>query len=495
LKAELVKTKKTNNKSFAKALIVAKDEWRYWMRSKLAVSVLITGLLLTLSSVVVTAVNMHELSHIRHSLQTNAEDTFVDQPDRHPHRMVHYGHYAFRAPSALSILDPGVDAYTGNSIFLEGHRQNSAMFADQRQGTALTQLGSLSPAFIVQVLAPLLLILIGYSSVSRERESHTLMYLLAQGTSSFTLITGKGLALLSVIGLILIPLTVSGLFTLTEGEGVAAVFGFLLGYFAYLSIWALLILMFSSLLSKNSESFTALAFIWILLCMVLPRVASTSAATAVPSAGKLETDFAVIAELRKLGDGHNAADPAFDKLKADLLAKYQVESIEDLPINYRGAIASASEAKLTAVLNQFAEQRMQTELTQTEVSRHFGWLSPTVAIRSLSMLVAGTSIETHHRFLRDAETLRFNFVQALNKVHIEQLSYQDDINRNKDASTTQKARVGAQNWQLLEGFSFKVDSPRSRLQQSTPAFLQLLIWIIALILVIKTVVIKSLGRG
>ena len=52
-------------------------------------------------------------------------------------------------------------------------------------------------------------------------------------------------------------------------------------------------------LVKNSGSFTALAFVWILLCIVMPRVASTKASTAVPSAGKIETDFAVKAELRK----------------------------------------------------------------------------------------------------------------------------------------------------------------------------------------------------
>ena len=149
------------NHNPSKILTVAMDEWRYWIRSKLALSVLVIGLLLTLSSVIVTAFNMIELSHARQSQQISAEQAFAQQPDRHPHRMVHYGHYAFRVPSPLSTLDPGVDAYTGNSIFLEGHRQNSAMFADQRQGTALTKLGSLSPAFIVQVLAPLLLILIG----------------------------------------------------------------------------------------------------------------------------------------------------------------------------------------------------------------------------------------------------------------------------------------------------------------------------------------------
>lgn len=470
---------------FKQLVSVAKDEWRYWFRSKLALSVLVIGLVLTLSSVVVTASNMMELSHDRHALQNSAEETFLDQPDRHPHRMVHYGHYAFRVPSPLSVLDPGVDAFTGNSIFLEGHRQNSAMFADQRQGTALTKLGNLSPAFIVQVLAPLLLILIGYSAMSRERESDTLNFILSQGTSIFTLIGGKLLALFSIIALILLPLSMSGILAIAQGESVIATLGFLLGYLLYLVAWALLVLLCSTLFSKNSESFTALAFVWILLCVVMPRVASTTAATAVPSASKLETDFAVIAQLRKLGDGHNASDPAFNQLKASLLAQYNADTVEELPINFRGAVASASEAELTGVLNEFAEQGMSKELSQTQVARQFGWLSPMVAVRSLSMITAGTSIETHHRFLRETESLRFDFVQALNKVHVEQLSYADDMNRNSSADAAQRARVDAKNWQILEDFNFEVDSASDRLQRSLLAYWQIILWLAGLLICIR----------
>ena len=473
--------------NFSKVVIVAKDEWRYWLRSKLAMTVLAIGLVLTLASVIVTAITMMELSHARHELQTTSDKSFVDQPDRHPHRMVHYGHYAFRTPSPLSTLDPGIDAYTGNSIFLEGHRQNSAMFADSRQGTALTKLGSLTPAFIVQTLAPLLLILIGYSGISRERELQTLSYLLSQGTSGVTLIAGKGLALLSVVGLILTPLTVSALFTVAAGESLLAVVSFVVGYALYLTVWVLLILLASSVFSKNSGSFTALAFVWILLCIVMPRVASTSASTAVPSAGKIETDFAVKAQLRKLGDGHNANDPAFMQFKQSLLKKYNVKSIDELPVNFRGLVASESEAKLTNVLNKFAEQRMQAELKQTKVSRYFGWVSPMVAIRSLSMIVVGTSIETHHRFLRETEQLRFDFVQGLNKVHVEKLSYQDDMNRNASTEATKQARVSAQNWQVLQNFTFNVDNAQVRAQRSIPAFLQLFIWIAVLLGGIKFV--------
>jgi ABC-2 type transport system permease protein len=473
----------------AKVLVVAKDEWRYWLRSKFGISVLVIGMLLTLSSVIVTAVTMTQLSNTRLSLQETAEQTFVDQPDRHPHRMVHYGHYAFRVPTPLSTIDPGVDAFTGNSIFLEGHRQNSAMFADQKQGSALTSLGSLSPAFILQVLAPLLLVLIAYSSVSRERESQTLSFIVSQGTSIFTLILGKGLALLSVVGLIMLPLVVSAGFAVSQGESIILVVSFLLGYVMYLVVWSLLVLLFSTVVTKNSESFTALLFVWILFCIAMPRIASSSASAAVPSPGKLETDFAVIAELRKLGDGHNANDPAFIQLKTSLLKQYDVQTVEELPINFRGAVARASEAQMTKVLNRFAEKSMQMELAQTQISRDFGWLSPMVAIRSLSMISAGTSIETHHRFMREAEDLRFNFVQSLNETHVNKLNYIDDMNRNSGVEGWKKARVSAENWQMIKDFEFQMEEANTRLQRSLPAFAQLFLWI-----AIAGVLIRFFGR-
>ncbi len=471
--------------SASKLLVIAHDEWRYWFRSKLAMSVLITGLLLTISSVVVTAFKMHELDHARTALQSTSDSIFMEQPDRHPHRMVHYGHYAFRTPSPLSMLDPGVDAYTGNSIFLEGHRQNSAMFAEQKQGTGLTTLGKLSPAFVVQILAPMLLILVGYSAVSRERESQTLSFLLAQGTSQYAILGGKFIALFSVVCLIVLPFALSALFSISQGESPLVVLSFIFAYLLYLSLWALCVVLFSTVFSKNSESFTALTFIWVFFCIAMPRIASSSASVLVPATGKIETDFAVIAELRKLGDGHNANDPAFKQFRQSLLEKYNVDKVEDLPVNFRGMVARRSEAQMSQVLNRFAEDRMKTELEQTQVARAFGWLSPQIAIRTLSMLTAGTGIETHHRFIRETENLRLNFVQSLNEVHIKQLSYKDDINRNKGKEGNRRARVSSENWQMIEGFEFDTDKPSTRLVRGAEPYLQLVIWVIVLLILIK----------
>ena len=71
---------------------IAAEEWRLWKRSRLA---LVSGLLflcLLLLTALVTANDILAERETRVASQTLAEETFLAQPDRHPHRMGHYGH-------------------------------------------------------------------------------------------------------------------------------------------------------------------------------------------------------------------------------------------------------------------------------------------------------------------------------------------------------------------------------------------------------------------
>ena len=162
---------------------IAREEWRHWLRSRLAVVSFVVFALLLVFTTVLTALDVQEAAHQRLHQQQQAEETFLNQPDRHPHRMVHYGHYVFRTPPPLAIFDPGVDAVTGQSMFLEGHRQNSAMFADARAQARTGGFGALTPAKLYHLFLPLLIIALGHGLILREREARTLGPLLSQGVS------------------------------------------------------------------------------------------------------------------------------------------------------------------------------------------------------------------------------------------------------------------------------------------------------------------------
>jgi ABC-2 type transport system permease protein len=460
---------------------IAGAEWRYWLRSRLALgaAVLLAGLLI--ATTVLTTLRMKGEAAERAQHQAEAEAAFLSQPARHPHRMVHYGHYVFRTPAPLSLFDPGLDPVTGQSIFLEGHRQNTAMFAASGASADLGAFSRLSPAMVYQLFAPLLLILLGHGLITRERDAAALATLLAQGTPGRVLLAGKALALLSVVVVLLVPLAITAGLAVRAGEQPQAAWALFSAYLLYLLVWAALALLASALLRRRSAVMATLATVWIALALVLPAMAASWASSAAPMVGKLETDLAMLADLRQLSDGHDANDPAFVQLRTDLLARHGVQRVEDLPVNLRGVVAQVSEQRLTEMLNRYAQAQMAAETRQAAVLASHGWITPVLAVAEASRAVAGTDLAHHHRFLQEAEALRYAFVQGLNRLHAEKLAYSDDVRRSGDALAEERTRVDATNWQLLDRFVFAPDAARSRIARAAPQWLMLCMWCAVLI--------------
>ncbi len=458
--------------------VIAKDEWRYWFRSRLALWSVVFFMVLLVSVGALNVAKITAEQHHRSAHQKTAEETFLAQPDRHPHRMVHYGHYAFRAPSPLAVLDPGLDAVTGQSIFLEGHRQNTAAFDESGASADLGGLSWLSPALIYQWFAPLLLILLGYGAVVRERESATLATLLLQNISGTTIMAGKLLALLSMSCVLLLPLWV----TATLAEGWVSGTSLAVVYFLYLSVWTLLTVMVSAMTAKRAVILAAMTTLWLLVCLLIPSMAVDLESRLSVEQGKIGSDLNMLAELRKLGDGHNSNDPAFAQIRANLLTQYKVDKVEDLPVNLRGIVAQYAEEKLTDLLNEYAKERMTSEKQQAADLAQYGWLSPPLAIASASRAMAGTDLYHYHQFLHETESLRYDFVQGLNEVHAKQLSYEDDINRSSDKAAEQRTRISAANWQLLDSYQFKPAPLKTRVGNATSAVIMLLVWMLVLII-------------
>lgn len=461
-------------------LAIAVAEWRCWRRSRLAVGAAALMALLLLATTVWTTLRLQAERAERQHHQAQAEAAFLAQPDRHPHRMVHYGHYVFRLPAPLALLDPGLDAVTGQSLFLEGHRQNTATFAGSAASAGFGALGRLSPAWVMPLCGPLLLVLLGHGALLREREAGTLAPLLALGLTGRQLLAGKALALAAVVLLLLVPMAVAAGLAVAQGEAPAAALALLGLHGLYLLVWAALALLASVLWQRRASALAALVSAWIALTLVLPAMAVSAIAAGAPQPGQIETDLALRTELRRLGDGHNANDPAFAALRAELMAQHGVQRVEDLPLNWRGVVAAYSERQLTEALNAWARRRQAGEQRQAERLALHGWLTPRLALGEASRAVAGTDLRHHHRFLREAEALRYGFVQGLNRVHAEQLAYADDTRRSSDAVAERRTRVAASNWQLLQRFRFEPDAASARLAAAAQPAAMLLAWATAL---------------
>lgn len=456
--------------------LIAADELRLMRRNRVAVIAFVLLVLLTLVATVTSWSHQRGIAELRARQQAAAEQAFDAQPDRHPHRVVHYGHFIFRPLGPLAAFDPGVDAFTGNSIFLEGHRQNTANFGDVRQSSLLVRFGQLTPAFVLQAVAPLLLIFLGYGVIARERERGTLRPLMLQGASSRQIVAGKFGALGLVALLAGFPAMLGfALIAGQPGASAAPMAVIALGYAAYLALWSVVIVLGSALARRSRDALLALLALWAVVVVLLPRVAPDVAGAAYPLANRLQTDVAIARDLRTMGDSHNPDDPHFARFKQSVLDRYGVERIEDLPVNYKGLLAIEGEKMTSELFDRYASESFAAQSNQNALVSAVGVLSPTIALRDLSMAAAGTDLAGHRRFLEQAEAYRFDLVQRLNRLQAEAVRYADDTASDPDAD--RRKRIAEDHWDSMPDFNFRQPEGTTLAAAALPGLAIVLGWL------------------
>ncbi|MEE4450824.1 ABC transporter permease [Novosphingobium resinovorum] len=458
------------------AALVARDELRLMRRNRVAVIACALLVLLTLVAVASSWAHQRGIEDLRARHQHAAEQAFDAQPDRHPHRMVHYGTFIFRPLSALAAFDPGVDAFTGNSMFLEGHRQNTANFGDVNQSTLLVRFGQLTPAFVLQTVAPLLLIFLGYGAIARETERGTLRVLMMQGAARGAIVRGKLRALGTVALLVALPAFLGlAVLAATSGAAILPTAAIVLGYGAWLLLWVTVIVLVSALAGRSRDALLALVAIWAVSVVLLPRVAPDVASAAVPLQNRLQTEVAIARDLRRLGDAHNPDDPHFAAFKRSVLRRHGVARVEDLPVNYKGLLAMEGERITSALFDRYSGESHAAQQRQNAMIRAVGVVSPAIALRSLSMAAAGTDFAAHRGFLEQAEAYRYDLVQRLNRLQADGVTYADDT--ASDAGADRRKRIGAGNWGDMPDFTYHAPGGAALAARALPGLVVILGWL------------------
>lgn len=462
------------------ALIIAGGELRLMLRSRLALIGVATLLLLSGIAAVTSATQMAAAATARAAAQLATDEQFKAQPDRHPHRMVHYGTYALRPVGPLAGFDPGVDGFTGTVLFLEGHRQNSATFGAARESSDLVRFGQLTPAFVLQTLAPLLLVFLGFATVARERTSGTLRGLLAHGAGAGSILAGKAMALAAVAVLALLPALVALAWAVTRHPGEAGIAALTaLAYAVYLLTWVLGIVAVSALSRGSQAALVTLIAAWALIVVLVPRAAAGWAGVAMPLPSRVDTELAIAADLRRVGDSHNPNDPHFAAFKARLLQQYGVSRTEDLPFNYRGALGQEGERLTTQLFKDYAARADAIQMAQSAQLAAMGALSPALAVRRASMVGAATDLGTHLAFMNAAEAYRYDLVQRLNGLQASAVVSADDGARSRDPIAEQRTRISADFWKTMPQFHFAATEPATRATAMLPALALLALWLAA----------------
>jgi len=398
---------------------VAVGEWRAMLRNQVAVAAGILMLALTLVAIVVSHERVTAVNAERARFQSTVDAQWANQPDRHPHRVVHYGHYVFRPLSPLAFFDFGVDPFTGSTLFLEGHRQNSANFSDAAQSSVLLRFGQLTPAFVLQVLTPLLIVFLAFGSIARERERGQLRLQIVQGVRGATLLLGKLAAHAGVALLLGAPAFIALVAIAVVHPTVAAeALALLAGYALYLLVWVVAAVLVSASLPRARDALLALVAGWIVTAILLPRVMPDIAAGDVGRPSRIETEVAIHERLAAIGDSHNPDDPYFKAFRARTLAHYGVARVEDLPVNYSGLLMAEGERMTSALFDEFMRADHARQSEENAIVHSASVASPLIALRRMSTALSGTNLDNHARFLLEGERYRYAFVQRLNSLHV-----------------------------------------------------------------------------
>lgn len=455
---------------------IAKHEIRRAFRTKAVfLSALILGAAL-LAALVVAWQNARTLTREREKYQEIVRSNWVAQPDRHPHRVAHYGYLAFRPKATLSFFDAGLDSFTGTSVFLEAHRQNTVNFSEARHSNGLLRFGELNPALILQTIVPLLIFFLGFASIAGEREDGTLALLLAQGVRWREVLIGKTIGILAVIFILLAPLLVASFalwFALNDfslaSDAAARIALLLAGYAVYFIVCASIAVVVSALSRSSRGALAALIVVWVCFWIVVPRGAQNAGARLFPTPSKPEFNKLLEEDLAKEGDSHNPDDPKFAALKREVLAKYAVTDVRDLPFNYGGFVMAKSEEIGSEIFRRHYAELLEKFRRQNRVGEIAGVFDPFLAVRHFSQGVAGTDFAAYENFALQTEDFRYRMVQRLNEFHANEIKAEND--------RTQK--INRARWQEFTDFRYREPSLRETLSAQSLSIFSLLFWLVA----------------
>lgn len=459
-------------------ILIAKLFWKTTFKNKAAFLLMFFIGLLMVYAAYSGRKNFKTQNEIRAKYQNEARKDWVGNPNKHPHRMAHYGHFAFRPKAPLSVFDFGMESFLGSTIFLEAHKQNTVNFSEASFSTGMLRFGEINIAMILQVLLPLLIFFLGFGAIAAERENGTLKMLLIQGLKWQTLILGKSLGIIAVVMTLFIPIVLTTIFLCTgfkdmntSSDELLRLFFIIVFYFIYLVIFCVVAVLISAISKTSKTALISLIGLWLLFIIVLPRISQALGASiySIPSKAKFES--AIDVDIVKVGDSHNPDDPHYKALKDSLLAAHKVDSVKQLPFNYSGYQMREGEKISTDIYNQHYNQLLDIYDKQNVFSRTVSFLNPFMAVKNLSMALSSTDFASFINFQKQAEDYRYNLAQQMNNLQIKHIS-------NEAKNSSDKNHIlGKEHWGEVEEFKYKPSGISLVFKSEWMSFAAFLFWI------------------
>lgn len=357
---------------------------------------------------------------IQAAAQGSTNTQWLKQGDKNPHTAAHYGNYAFKPLGPLAFFDNGVSNYTGTAVFMEAHKQNFAIASPAADTSAISRFGELNGAMILQLLMPLLIIFLGFTAFSAERESGTLRQVMSMGVGRTSLLWGKALGLTIAVLIVVVPCVLAGaaVIAMTDlpivGEGLAArIVLLIVAYLAYAGIFLFLTLAVSAWSRRPRSALMVLVAFWAFTAFIMPKTAAEISKVVYPSPsyGSFMADMKA-----HQARGFDGIPPwaELGKFQGQMMREYRVSNVKDLPFYWTAVRMQRLEELDQRVFTQHFGAVGAAYAAQRRLQDRIGALAPTLPLRSISMGLAGTDLIQQQKFQDDAESFREAMVKKMN---------------------------------------------------------------------------------
>lgn len=435
-------------------------------------------MLLLLYTAITSYITYNKQNEIRVEAQQKARESWEANPDKHPHRMAHFGTFAFRIKHPLSIFDNGIESYTGNAVYLEAHKQNSVNFSEASFSTGLLRFGELSFAMLLQMVLPLILFFLGFKTIASQKENGTLKIILAQGTSFKQLITGNIIGLFGISLLFALPVfIVLFSFLVTQQNGVENTQLFsrssiiLISYLVFLFTTCSIAICISATSNTSKAALLKLLSTWLLLAIVIPKTVQAIGSFIYPAPSKIQFETLIEEALLKQGDSHNPNDEHYKALKDSVLKANNVDSVQKLSFNYSGFQMKEGERLSAEIYNVQLQKLNEIYQAQNKISYLSSFINPFASIKYSSMAISETDFNAYIHFTEKAEQYRYKLAQTMNDLQIKYIS-------NKKLSSTDKPySIEKSNWTSFPDFKYAFQSLKTILIQQKLALLSIFLWL------------------
>ena len=378
--------------------------------------------------------------------------------------------YAFKPTSPLSFVDPGVDAYVGVAAFLEAHRENDFNYRPARDATAIARFGQWTAAAVLQVIMPLLIILLGFSSFTGERENGTLRQVLSVGVSPRDLLLGKSAGMGAVLLLVGLPAVVIGAlamaFAARGSESVVdRALWLVLVYTVYGVLFAATAVAVSAHARSSRTALLSLLGFWAMNALVAPRALSDLSRSMQKVPSSFAFNRAMENELAAEAAKESAAQ-ASDRARPSGSAPLSAAAM-------RGRTLIEGERRGNAVFDLYYGRLHDAFARQTHIQSLGAIVVPLTSVRLLSMSLSGTDYEQHWEFAQAAERYRRDLVGAMNIALVNGPTNASGAPVDGDSTL----------WRSVAPFSFTLPTARPIVARERTGFAILAVWLLCAIVV------------